>query len=89
MVAPMTVYLLLDEAWNINGRIFQVAGGHVGLLQDMYPPFKNIYKHGKWSLDELRMLVPQQLMNGVANPAPPPDDLDVPGRPSKTAAATT
>lgn len=80
MVAPMTVYLLLDEAWNINGRIFQVAGGHVGLLQDMYPPFKNIYKHGKWTLDELRMLVPQQLMAGVVNPAPPADDLQIPGR---------
>ncbi|MGD9932777.1 MAG: SDR family NAD(P)-dependent oxidoreductase [Dehalococcoidia bacterium] len=80
MVAPMTVYLLLDEAWNINGRIFQVSGGHVGLLQDMYPPFKNIYKHGKWSLDELRALVPTQLMAGVVNPAPPPDDLEVPGR---------
>jgi NAD(P)-dependent dehydrogenase (short-subunit alcohol dehydrogenase family) len=83
MVAPMTVYLLLDEAWNINGRIFQVAGGHIGLLQDMYPPFKNIYKHGLWTLDELRMLVPQQLMAGVVNPAPPPDDLDVPGRPRR------
>ncbi|HMS57529.1 MAG TPA: SDR family NAD(P)-dependent oxidoreductase [Tepidiformaceae bacterium] len=82
MVAPMTVYLLLDEAWNINGRIFQVAGGHVGLLQDMYPPFKNIYKHGKWSLDELRQLVPAQLMNGVQNPAPPPADLQIPGRDS-------
>lgn len=80
MVAPMTVYLLLDEAWNINGRIFQVAGGHVGLLQDMYPPFKNIYKHGKWTLDELRMLVPQQLMAGVVNPAPPAEDLVIPGR---------
>lgn len=80
MVAPMTVYLLLDEAWNINGRIFQVAGGHIGLLQDMYPPFKNIYKHGKWTLDELRMLVPQQLMAGVQNPAPPAADLTVPGR---------
>jgi NAD(P)-dependent dehydrogenase (short-subunit alcohol dehydrogenase family) len=86
MVAPMTVYLLLDEAWNINGRIFQVAGGHIGLLQDMYPPFKNIYKHGLWTLDELRMLVPQQLMAGVVNPAPPPDDLDLPGRPGKQAA---
>src|SRR5688500_14404437 len=86
MVAPMTVYLLLDEAWNINGRIFQVAGGHVGLLQDMYPPFKNIYKHGKWTLDELRMLVPQRLVNGVVNPALPPDYLDVPGRRSKKAA---
>jgi NAD(P)-dependent dehydrogenase (short-subunit alcohol dehydrogenase family) len=80
MVAPMTVYLLLDEAWNINGRIFQVAGGHVGLLQDMYPPFKNIYKHGKWTLDELRMLVPGQLMAGVQNPAPPAGDLSIPGR---------
>jgi NAD(P)-dependent dehydrogenase (short-subunit alcohol dehydrogenase family) len=80
MVAPMTVYLLLDEAWNINGRIFQVAGGHVGLLQDMYPPFKNIYKHGKWTLDELRMLVPQHLMAGVVNPAPPAEDLLIPGR---------
>lgn len=80
MVAPMTIYLLLDEAWNINGRIFQVAGGHVGLLQDMYPPFRNIYKHGKWTLDELRMLVPQQLMAGLVNPAPPAEDLLIPGR---------
>ena len=80
MVAPMTVYLLLDEAWNINGRIFQVAGGHIGLLQDMYPPFKNIYKHGKWTLDELRMHVPAQLMAGVVNPAPPAADLSIPGR---------
>ena len=88
MVAPMTVYLLLDEAWNINGRIFQVAGGHIGLLQDMYPPFKNLYKHGQWTLDELRMLVPAQLMNGVVNPAPPPDDLDIPGRPIPAGATT-
>jgi NAD(P)-dependent dehydrogenase (short-subunit alcohol dehydrogenase family) len=80
MVAPMTVYLLLDEAWNINGRIFQVAGGHVGLLADLYPPFRNIYKHGKWTLDELRSLVPTQLMAGITNPAPPADDLKIPGR---------
>ena len=80
MVAPMTVYLLLDEAWNINGRIFQVAGGNVGLLQDMYPPFRQINKMGKWTLDELRMLVPAQLMAGVVNPAPPPAELAVPGR---------
>ena len=80
MVAPMTIYLLLDEAWNINGRIFQVAGGLVGLLQDLYPPYRIIYKHGKWTLDELRMLVPTQLMAGVPNPAPPAPDIQVPGR---------
>ncbi len=80
MVAPMTVYLLLDEAWNINGRIFQVSGGHVGLLQDMYPPFRNIYKPAKWTLDELRQAVPSQLMAGIQNPAPPAEDLAIPGR---------
>jgi NAD(P)-dependent dehydrogenase (short-subunit alcohol dehydrogenase family) len=80
MVAPMTVYLLLDEAWNINGRIFQVAGGQVGLLADLYPPFRQIYKHGQWTLDELRMLVPAQLMAGIQNPAPPAEDLAIPGR---------
>jgi NAD(P)-dependent dehydrogenase (short-subunit alcohol dehydrogenase family) len=80
MVAPMTIYLLLDEAWNINGKIFQVAGGAVGLLNEQYPPIRNIYKHGRWTLDELRMLVPTQLMPGIANPAPPADDLQIPGR---------
>jgi len=80
MVAPMTIYLLLDEAWNINGRIFQVAGGHIGLLAALSPPFRNIYKHGKWTLDELRMLVPSQLMAGIPNPAPPAEDIRIPGR---------
>ncbi|MFN0093685.1 MAG: SDR family NAD(P)-dependent oxidoreductase [Dehalococcoidia bacterium] len=82
MVAPMTVYLLLDEAWNINGRIFQVAGGSVGLLADLYPPMRNIFKNGKWTLDELRTVVPQQLMQGIQNPAPPPAEIQVPGRDS-------
>ncbi|MGI8926349.1 MAG: SDR family NAD(P)-dependent oxidoreductase [Tepidiformaceae bacterium] len=80
MIAPMTVYLLLDEAWNINGKIFAVAGGQVGLLNEIYPPVRTIYKHGRWTLDELRMLVPTQLMAGIANPAPPAEDLEIPGR---------
>jgi len=80
MVAPMTVYLLLDEAWNINGKIFAVSGGQVGLLNEIFPPLRTIYKHGKWTLDELRMLVPTQLMAGITNPAPPAEDLQVPGR---------
>lgn len=80
MVAPMTIYLLLDEAWNINGKIFQVAGGSIGLVNEQYPPVRNLYKHGKWTLDELRMLVPGQLMAGTVNPAPPPAEVEVAGR---------
>jgi NAD(P)-dependent dehydrogenase (short-subunit alcohol dehydrogenase family) len=80
MIAPMTIYLLLDEAWNVNGRIFQVEGPHVGLLQDMYPPFRNIYTTGKWELDDLRERVPSQLLAGIPNPATPAADLTIPGR---------
>ena len=37
---------------------------------------------GKWELAELISLVPAQLLSGVQNPAPPPPDLDIPGRPA-------
>ena len=80
MVAPMTVYLLLDECWNINGKFFAVSGGQVGLLNEIFPPIRNIFKEGRWTLEELRRLVPTQLMAGIPNPAPPPDDLQIPGR---------
>jgi NAD(P)-dependent dehydrogenase (short-subunit alcohol dehydrogenase family) len=80
MIAPMTVYLLLDEAWNINGKFFAVSGGQVGLLNEIFPPVRTIYKDGRWSLDELRRLVPTQLMAGIPNPAPPAEDLEIPGR---------
>ena len=36
--------------------------------------------------DELRELVPVRLMLGLPNPAPPPRDLDIPGRPVQSAA---
>jgi NAD(P)-dependent dehydrogenase (short-subunit alcohol dehydrogenase family) len=79
-IAPMVVYLLLDEAWNINGHTFAVAGGDIGLLPFLYPPIRNIHKEGRWSLGELQQLVPSQLMSGIENPAPPRADVDVPGR---------
>ncbi len=33
-----------------------------------------------WTLDELCEIIPRQLMAGIANPAPPPPDLEVAGR---------
>jgi hypothetical protein len=78
-VAPMTVFLACDEAWNINGKIFYVAGGRVSLAHEE-TPMRQIQKNGMWTIDELRELVPSQLMYGMVNPAPPPPDLDIPGR---------
>jgi NAD(P)-dependent dehydrogenase (short-subunit alcohol dehydrogenase family) len=79
MVAPMAVYLCTDEAWNINGKIFAVAGGTISLLQEEIP-MRTMAKQGRWTIGELRDLVPMRLMAGLVNPAPPPRDLDIPGR---------
>jgi NAD(P)-dependent dehydrogenase (short-subunit alcohol dehydrogenase family) len=79
-VAPMTNYLLTDQAWNINGKIFNVSGGQVSISWDE-TAVRQISKAGMWTIDELRALVPANLMAGYANPAPPPPELDLPGRP--------
>ncbi len=84
-VAPMTLYLATDDAWNINGQIFHVSGGMVSLAQPE-TPIATITKSGKWTLEELATLVPQYLMHDIPNPAPPPGDLDLPGRPVKAEA---
>lgn len=85
-VAPMVSYLLSDQAWNINGKIFYVSGGSVSLAWDETPN-RTIAKAGMWTVDELRGLVPSQLLAGLQNPAPPPADLDLPGRPVAKASA--
>jgi hypothetical protein len=82
MVAPMVAFLASDDAWNINGQIFHVAGGTVGIAY--HPtPMRTLWKPAMWTLDELEDLVPRQLMAGIPNPAPPPPDLDIPGREAK------
>ena len=79
-VAPMVVYLMTDQAWDVNGHTFNVSGGQVGLSHEIQP-LRQISKPGRWTFEELRDLVPAQLMGGLRNPAPPPPDLDLPGRP--------
>ena len=80
-VAPMTAWLCTDDAWNVNGKIFHVGGGSVSLAHEEHH-IQSIEKDGKWTLKELAALVPNQLMAGIPNPAPPPPDLDIPGRPA-------
>ncbi|MCH7809725.1 MAG: SDR family NAD(P)-dependent oxidoreductase [Chloroflexi bacterium] len=77
-VAPMTVHLATDGAWNVNGQVFHVYGGTVAVLQ--HPtPWRTIFKPGMWTLDELSAQVPG-LLAGTKNPMSPPPDLEVPGR---------
>lgn len=83
-IAPMAVYLCTDQAWNVNGQVFGVSGGSVSLLH--HPtPMRTIFKPDRWTLEELLDIVPQRLMGGIPNPAAPPPDLDLPGRPGAPA----
>ncbi len=81
-VAPLVVYLASDEAWNVNGKIFHVAGGYISLAFEELP-MRQLSKDGMWTIDELRELVPQFLTYDIPNPAPPPPDLEIPGRPAR------
>jgi NAD(P)-dependent dehydrogenase (short-subunit alcohol dehydrogenase family) len=79
-IAPMAAYLASDDAWNINGQIFHVAGGNIGVA--WHPtPMRTMWKPAMWTLDEIEAQMPA-LLAGTANPAPPPPDLDIPGRPA-------
>lgn len=69
-VAPFVVFLASDEAANINGCVFFVHGGLIGLYPEP-TPVRTIYKSGRWSLDELVPIVPSTLAQGLVNPAPP------------------
>jgi NAD(P)-dependent dehydrogenase (short-subunit alcohol dehydrogenase family) len=77
-IAPMVAYLASDDAWNINGQQFLVYGGVVAVLHHPVP-WRTIMKEGTWTLDELTAQVPN-LLEGVRNPAPPPEEVEVPGR---------
>jgi len=79
-VAPIVVYLCTDAAWNINGQVFIVAGGGMIGLSCPETPINTISKGDKWTLEELSVLVPTVLMADIPNPAPPPPDLEIPGR---------
>ena len=74
------VIALTGAGRGIGREVVAVAGGHVGLLPQLCPPMKNIFKEGTWSLDELRRVVPAQLMAAVENAAPPRPDIEIPGR---------
>ena len=77
-VAPLVAYLCTDDAANINGQIFDVGGGRISLLH--HPTsFRTLYKEDLWTVEDLQRLVPQQLMAGIDNPAPPAQSSSAPG----------
>jgi NAD(P)-dependent dehydrogenase (short-subunit alcohol dehydrogenase family) len=60
-VASLVVYLASEQAQNINGCIFEVWNGHVGIFTEPPPVENAIDKEGVWTPEELAKIIPQTL----------------------------
>jgi NAD(P)-dependent dehydrogenase (short-subunit alcohol dehydrogenase family) len=65
-VAPLVVWLCTDEAANVNGRNFLVAGNQIGLYSEPQVVADIKSDHG-WSLDELSKLMPAEVTKDLKN----------------------
>jgi NAD(P)-dependent dehydrogenase (short-subunit alcohol dehydrogenase family) len=56
--AALVVYLASEAAANINGCIFEVWRGHVGIYADPPPVEHSLWKDGRWTPEELAKTMP-------------------------------
>ncbi len=69
-VAPLVAYLATDEAANINGKVFHVERGRVGIYSEP-EEVRQVFNSGAvWKVEELIDLIPRTLLVGYVNPAP-------------------
>lgn len=71
-IAPVVVWLCTDEASEVNGQVFYVSGGLVGLMSQPSPG-RTITKPGpeRWTVEDLAQVFPGTLGMDLPNPAPP------------------
>jgi NAD(P)-dependent dehydrogenase (short-subunit alcohol dehydrogenase family) len=70
-VASLVVYLASEKADNINGCVFEVWHGHVGIYQDPPPVAQVLWKDGRWTPEELADIMPGTLTRGKVRELPP------------------
>ena len=63
-VAVLVVYLASEDADHINGCIFEVYNGHVGIYEEPPPVKQVLWKKGQFTSEELAELMPQTLTKG-------------------------
>jgi NAD(P)-dependent dehydrogenase (short-subunit alcohol dehydrogenase family) len=81
-VAVLVVYLASEAAKDVNGCIFEVYNGHVGMFEEPPPVKQVIYKDGSFTPEDLAKIMPQTLTKGrTANSLPDvlPFKLTIPG----------
>jgi NAD(P)-dependent dehydrogenase (short-subunit alcohol dehydrogenase family) len=70
-VAGLAVYLASEKAGNVNGCVFEVWHGHVGIYADPPPLTQVLWKDGRWTPDELAENMPMSLTKDKVRELPP------------------
>jgi NAD(P)-dependent dehydrogenase (short-subunit alcohol dehydrogenase family) len=70
-VAVLVVYLASEAADHINGCVFEVYNGHVGIFEEPPPVRQVLWKDGSWTAEELAQVIPQTLTRGKSREAFP------------------
>lgn len=63
-VAALVIYLASEAADHINGCIFEVFKGHVGIFEEPPPVKQVLWKDGHFTPEELAEMIPQTLTRG-------------------------
>jgi hypothetical protein len=64
-IAALVTFLVSEQAGNINGRIFEVWNGHVGIFVEPPPVQQVINKEGSFTPEELAKIIPETLAKGL------------------------
>ena len=69
-IAGLVVYLATEQADHINGCVFEVWHGHIGIYTE--PPLvkQTLAKNGRWTPEELAEAMPQTLTKGMTRELP-------------------
>ncbi len=70
-VAALVIYLASEKAGNVNGCVFEVWHGHVGIYGDPQQVAQVLWKHGRWTPEELAENMPLTLTKDKVRELPP------------------
>ena len=69
-VAALVVYLASEKADNVNGCVFEVWHGHIGIYIDPPPVEQVLWKDGRWTPEELVETMPSTLTKDKVHDLP-------------------
>ncbi len=69
-VAGLVVYLASEKADNVNGCVFEVWHGHIGIFVDPPPLEQVLWKDGRWTVEELVETMPTTLTKNKVHDLP-------------------